>query len=331
VNEPAPQAPVARTRKEAPVVATTSRHQILLGASAPQQAKDKAVAPQLPVIDDDHDDDNNGDDVDGFLNTGALDGSYMPPLDDEHFRGPRIMPIRPTSCSQRLNFHGLSQDTPPEAGDQAEQANIFSPGTLHKSIQDVQSPEVKKKHRKRSKPGASASQPAPRTVRDEQMVPPRRDGLTRMHEAGKPILPPKLLRIAQGSMKALHDAILMLEGILLNDEDPNYPVFTCKVPKGVNFVDEAPADVFFIAFEDVFKLFHSRRLDYNLVRLYALNLAVKIKRETNPYVAIADPYYMRDSQLVEGSGRRIMAREYLQSFMLKNMSKNSHLVPFFCK
>jgi len=97
----------------------------------------------------------------------------------------------------------------------------------------------------------------------------------------------------------------------------------------LDFVHEAPADLFFIAYEDVFKLFHSRRLDYNLVRLYALNLAMKIKREATPYVAVADPYYMRDSQLVEGSGTRTMATEYLQRFMLNNKRKNNLLVPFF--
>ena len=130
-------------------------------------------------------------------------------------------------------------------------------------------------------------------------------------------------------MHSLHQAILTLEGLLLKDEYPNYPVFTAKVPKDLDFVHEAPADLFFIAYEDVFKLFHSRWLDYNLVRLYALNLAMKIKREATPYVAVADPYYMRDSQLVEGSGTRTMATEYLQRFMLNNKRKNNLLVPFF--
>ena len=121
----------------------------------------------------------------------------------------------------------------------------------------------------------------------------------------------------------------MMEGLLLKDKNPNYPVLTVQVRKNVDFVAEAPADLFFIAFEDVFNLFHSRRLDYNLVRLYALNMAMKIKRDNTPYVAVADPYYMRDSQLVEGSRTRTMATEYLQRFMLNNKRKNNLLVPFF--
>ena len=35
----------------------------------------------------------------------------------------------------------------------------------------------------------------------------------------------------------------------------------------VDYVTLAPDEVFFIAFEDIFNLFHTRRLDYNLVRL----------------------------------------------------------------
>ena len=121
----------------------------------------------------------------------------------------------------------------------------------------------------------------------------------------------------------------MLEGLLLKDKEPNYPVFTVKVPKDLDFVHEAPTNLFFIAFEDVFNLFHSRRLDYNLVHLYALNMAMKIKRDNTPYVAVVDPYYMRDCQLVEGSPTQTKATEYLQRFMLTNKRKNNLLVPFF--
>ena len=66
-----------------------------------------------------------------------------------------------------------------------------------------------------------------------------------------------------------------------------------------------------------------------MVRLYALNLATRIKRDNTPYVTVVDPYYMRDSQLVEGSRTRTMAKEYLQRFMLTNKRKNSLLLPFF--
>ena len=192
VKESAPEAAVATTQKETPVVATTrkeppvvvasNRHKQLLGTFEPQPSKDKAVAPQIGANDDDEDDDNV--DVDGFINTGATQDMFMPDIhmDDEPFRAHRALPARPTTCTQRLNFQGLSQqDTPPEAGIQSQPANVFSPGTIFKSIKEgVQSPEMKKKqHRKRSRPGASASQPAPKTIwGHEDMVPPRADGLT---------------------------------------------------------------------------------------------------------------------------------------------------------
>ena len=101
------------------------------------------------------------------------------------------------------------------------------------------------------------------------------------------------------------------------------------MPADVHFIHEAHADLFFIAYEDIFNLFHSRRLDYNLVRIYALHQAMKIKREKIPHVAIVDPYYMCDSQLVEGSGERTMATTYLQNFLVDNKRKDVILLPFF--
>ncbi|KAK1697630.1 hypothetical protein QYE76_014327 [Lolium multiflorum] len=96
-----------------------------------------------------------------------------------------------------------------------------------------------------------------------------------------------------------------------------------------NFVNEDPADIFFIAFEDVFNLFHSKRLDYNLVRLYAINLQMKINRERPRHIAVADPYYMRDSQLQDGSRTRTKAVRYLQNFMLMHKESNTILLPVF--
>ena len=95
--------------------------------------------------------------------------------------------------------------------------------------------------------------------------------------------------LASGPMLPLQHTINYLESVLLKDKDPNYPVFSVKVPEDPNFVHEDPnfvhedpTDIFFIMFEDVFNLFHWKRLDYNLVRLYAINLQMKINRERPP-------------------------------------------------
>jgi hypothetical protein len=130
-------------------------------------------------------------------------------------------------------------------------------------------------------------------------------------------------------MLALQDSIQILEELLLKDKDPNYPVLTVRVPKDVGFITDSPADLFFIAHEDIFKLYHGQRLNYNLVRLFALNLAMKIKRENTPSVAVADPYYMRDSQLQKGTMTRTKAKLYLQKFLLDNTRKDTVLLPFF--
>ena len=89
------------------------------------------------------------------------------------------------------------------------------------------SPEKIKKSKKRCRQGTSTSQPAPKVIRgNEDMTSPRADSLTRVHVAGKPLLPPELLGLAKGPMLSLHEAILMMEGLLLKDKNPNYPVLT---------------------------------------------------------------------------------------------------------
>lgn len=189
-----------------------------------------------------------------------------------------------------------------------------------------------KRKRVRKRPNRNkdkaASQPAWICYRDD-VVPPCQDGLTRVHEAGQPILPPELRHLASGAMMSLHEGIRTLEGLLLKDNNPNYPVFTVKVPEDMGFVTDASADVFFIAYKDIFKQFHSRRLDYNLVRLFALNMEMKVKREQTPFIAIADPYYMRDSQLEEGTRTRARAKSYLQKLLMESKRKDNILVPFF--
>jgi hypothetical protein len=52
-------------------------------------------------------------------------------------------------------------------------------------------------------------------------------------------------------MVNLMHGILFLEEGLLKETNPSYPVFTVKVPADVGFVDDHPADIFFISYEDV--------------------------------------------------------------------------------
>ncbi|KAK1621331.1 hypothetical protein QYE76_026848 [Lolium multiflorum] len=333
--------PPARRAAPPVVTATTSRHKKLLGESLPQpppaEPKGKAAAPLSPIPSPNEDDiDDDGPvDVDAYLNTGAdIDDLYMAGADEEAYRARDEPAGPPKATKQRLVFRGFSQETPPAADTQEPTAaNIFSPNTLIKKVNEqfeASGAVAPKKPRKRPSKNKekSASQPPPTIRHRDSMVPPSKDGLTRMHEAGKPILGPELQHLASGDMLPLQDSILVLENILLKDKDPNYPVFAVRVPRDVGFVTDAPADIFFIAYEDIFKLFHSRRLDYNLVRLFALNLAMKIKRESTPDVAIADPYYMRESQLAL-SAVRVRASLYLQKCFLDNKRKDNILLAYF--
>src|SRR4051794_15815223 len=76
-----------------------------------------------------------------------------------------------------------------------------------------------------------------------------------MHVAGEGILTPELLILSCGNMLALSDGIKTIEGILIKEKYPNYPVFTRKVLSDVEFVHEAPAAMFFIVYEDASSCF----------------------------------------------------------------------------
>ncbi|KAK1662833.1 hypothetical protein QYE76_050992 [Lolium multiflorum] len=301
--------------------------------AAASQPPPPKVQDMAPLDGNDVDDD---DDIDAYINTGACSQDmYMPPMDEQAFRTHGDQLGRPTTVTkQRLVFTGFSQDTPPEAGNpaQVKPATVFSPNTLRKTIigeppkstpaatqatpeappaPTPAAPEeappsappappvgqVKKARKRGAKKGASSSQPAPKRIRADDMVPPTPDGLPRCHEAGKPILSKDMEHLASGLMLPLQHTIHYLEGTLLKEKDPNYPVFSVKVPQDPNFVHEYPADIFFIAFEDVFNLFHSKRLDYNLLQ--------------------------------DGSSTRTKAVRYLESFMLMNKEKNTILLPVF--
>ena len=100
------------------------------------------------------------------------------------------------------------------------------------------------------------------------------------------------------------------------------------MPGGMGFVDNSPGDLFFLRFDDIFNMFHLKRLDYTLVRLFSLHMAMKVEREKTPSIAIVDPYYMRDTVL-SNAGDRTIVRDYLRDIMLANKRKNYILIPYF--
>jgi hypothetical protein len=90
------------------------------------------------------------------------------------------------------------------------------------------------------------------------------------HVAGEPMLLWDKYLTLPGDCKSLHDLILEEERRLICMESPTYPLFVAKVPKGLDFVDKHPAELFFLRFEDIFSMFHMSRLHPNFVRLFTL-------------------------------------------------------------
>ena len=100
-----------------------------------------------------------------------------------------------------------------------------------------------------------------------------------------------------------------------------------KVPLNMGFITTLPADMIILRFSEIFNLFHLKRLDHSLVRLFSLSMAMTIKRDQTPGVAILDPFYMRESVLMD-NGDATLAVGYIKDFMLENASKDLFLTTY---
>jgi hypothetical protein len=198
-----------------------------------------------------------------------------------------------------------SQDTPEDAGSThaqlAKGRTVLSPTTLgqglKKGLEDHQPP---KKERKRPPKRGSAAYKKARahsnqTAEFEECVPVK--GASMFHVTGQPILPPKPLAGISGDLRRLHDHVLSTEKSLLASEDPGYPLYAVRVPQAKCYVDTLPVEVFFLWFDHIFEMFLTRRLDFMIVRLFALHMNFVIRREQISQISVADPYYMHESFL----------------------------------
>jgi hypothetical protein len=314
-------------------IAATKRHQQLAAHTPSPPPEHVDTTPNRG--------DDQGDEIDGFLATGANEGIYMPPLGDPASRGQQAG--RPMSYMQHLRFSGGSQETPPEAAaTQPNPANVFSPTTLHKAVdkqfksaapvedklKSTAPVDEKKKGRKHSQSKKALSQPSPRKIlRAEDSVREEPRDFP-MHIAGQPMLTKEMLANTGGAIMNLHDSIQYLEERLLKEKNPGYPVYTIKVPEGHSFVDRSPNEIFFVRYEDIYNLLHSNCLDYNLVRLYTLHMALKAKREKTKGIVIVDPYFMHDVALAN-EGDRATVKEYLGNIFVGNLTIDSILLPCF--
>jgi hypothetical protein len=190
------------------------------------------------------------------------------------------------SCTQHLRFGGDSQEMPLEAtATQPNPANVISPTTLHKvvdeqlksaapvpdKLQSTAHVDEKKKGQKHSRSKKASSQPSPRKIlRAEDSVREEPRDFP-MHIAGQPMLTKEMLANAGGAIINLHDSIQYLEEHLLKEKNPGYTVYTIKVPEGYGFVDQSPAEIFFVRYKDIYNLLHSNRLDYVITQHLGLN------------------------------------------------------------
>ena len=148
------------------------------------------------------------------------------------------------------------------------------------------------------------------------------------HQLAKSILPDWLVKKLSGDLLDLHELVIFMDTKLFQEKDPTYQVFIAKVPKGLGFLTEADdADLLFLRFDDIFRMFHMLPLHPSMVRLVALKLAHQIKMEDTPDIVIVDPYYMQEMFVNNPLGRKTATR-YLKNLFLENGPKCTFLLPY---
>lgn len=190
----------------------------------------------------------------------------------------------------------------------------------------------KKKERKR--PGKIATSKQARAHSSQKMDSEERvpvKSVVMFHLMGEPMLPPKPLEALLGGLRRLHGHVLSTKKSLLASKDPGYPTYAARVPEGKCYVDTWPAEVFFLRFEHIFEMFLTRRLDFAIVRLFALHMSSVMKREEVSQIYVADPYYMHESFLSLSDFEHEASREYLQNFMVQNKDQEIVLLPYHPK
>src|SRR4051812_33049204 len=100
-----------------------------------------------------------------------------------------------------------------------------------------------------------------------------------------------------------------------------------KVQLNMGFINNVLADVIILRFSEIFNLFHLKKLDHSLIRLFSPSLSMSIRRDKTPSVAILDPFYMRESILMD-DGDATLAEGYIREFMLENADKDSFLMTY---
>lgn len=178
----------------------------------------------------------------------------------------------------------------------------------------------KKKNRKRKK-SVNDADANKKVVLDKVSTPWRK-----LHHLGQPMLPANNVSQLPPDMRSLHDAVLIQELRLLGETNPSYPVITVRVPTNFGFVTTYPADLIFIRYEDIFRLFHMQRLDRNLVRLVTLSMAHDLIVEKTPGVAIMDPFYMTPGTT---ANEQAFLATYVKDFLVANKDKQCFVIPYF--
>lgn len=252
---------------------------------------------------------------------------------NDDYGGDDAMPA-PAACQK-----SLFNDTPPADTAERPTAPKLTPNTFFKATKEAlvdvpPKPVPGPKKRKRPSKGDYGTSSSSQKPAEKIQVQPSKSSVSGssqarqvVHDPGEPIVPNELYERLPFEMRILRDDILRRERAALSRRDQHRPVFTVQVPPDFGFVQEYPADKFYLEFEAIFNMFHLFRLDASLVRLWALHQARVARDDNVQEVAVADPFHMHENNLRDPAGFKT-ARMYLTEFMVANKHKDHLLVPY---
>jgi hypothetical protein len=96
----------------------------------------------------------------------------------------------------------------------------------------------------------------------------------------------------------------------------------------MGFVETNPSRMILIRLDDIFNIFHMKRLHRTVVQIVALSMASKIIRDGTPRVAIMDPFYVLESVL-RVPGDWVIVKKQIEDFLVDNYKKEVILIPYF--
>jgi hypothetical protein len=150
----------------------------------------------------------------------------------------------------------------------------------------------------------------------------------KMHYLGEPMLPSEILKDMGAASRMCMTTLCIRRTNFSKRKILGTQYMWSRCPPMWALWMGTPGDLFFIRFEDIFRLLHIFWMDKSLVCLISLSMAHDFIVERRGRIVIMDPFYM-DELFLGAPGNRAIVSKYIEDFMVDNKDKDGFLMPYF--